>query len=149
MVDRIFDPFFTTKDVGVGTGLGLSLVHGIRDAGRRAIDVSSTPGEAACSRVPAPRRRSARGSDADKSALQRGNRQRVLVIDDEEALMRLTTETLEELGYEPIGSPPAAPRWRPFAPARNASTCWSPTSDAGCRSRLHPRGARVRDIPMC
>jgi signal transduction histidine kinase/ActR/RegA family two-component response regulator len=104
MVDRIFDPFFTTKDVGVGTGLGLSLVHGIVTQVGGAIDVSSTPGEGSVFTVFLPHAGEApEEADVDKSALQRGNRQRVLVVDDEEALMRLTTETLQELGYEPIG----------------------------------------------
>jgi len=100
IVERIFDPFFTTKDVGVGTGLGLSLVHGIVSDVGGAVDVLSTPGAGSTFTVYLPRSGDAGDDTAPlPGALPRGGRQKVLVVDDEEPLVKLTAENLAELGY--------------------------------------------------
>ena len=104
ILERIFDPFFTTKEVGVGTGLGLSLVHGIVTEVGGAIDVSSTPDQGSVFAVYLPRVGDA-NSDAKRGeqTMPQGDGQRVLFVDDEEPLVRLATETLEDLGYAPVG----------------------------------------------
>jgi PAS domain S-box-containing protein len=104
ILEHIFDPFFTTKEVGTGTGLGLSLVHGIVTELGGSIDVSSKVGAGSTFTVYLPR--SGDASDAADDAeveLPRGNGQRVMVVDDEEPLVQLATRTLEDLGYEPAG----------------------------------------------
>ena len=104
IVERIFDPFFTTKEVGTGTGLGLSLVHGIVAEVGGAIDVASKPGAGTTFTVYLPRFGDAPQSEEPaEPALPRGGGQRVLIVDDEELLVKLATRTLEELGYAPVG----------------------------------------------
>jgi PAS domain S-box-containing protein len=106
-LERIFDPFFTTKEVGVGTGLGLSLVHGIVTGLGGAIDVATTVGKGSVFTVYLPRAGDVASVDEPRRRAQpstrRGKRQRVLVVDDEESLVRLATQTLTELGYTPVG----------------------------------------------
>jgi PAS domain S-box-containing protein len=103
-VARIFDPFFTTKDVGSGTGLGLSLVHGIVSEFGGALDVTTALGQGSTFTVYLPR---VDGLplpvDRPPQPLPRGAHEQVLVVDDEEALVRLTTDTLTALGYVPVG----------------------------------------------
>ena len=104
ILERIFDPFFTTKEVGTGTGLGLSLVHGIVAELGGAIDVETTPGKGTAFTVHLPRTGDAADAeDSEEAALPRGDGQRVLVVDDEEPLVQLATRTLEDLGYRPVG----------------------------------------------
>ena len=103
---RIFEPFFTTKEVGKGTGLGLALVYGIVTDSAGAIDVASTPGRGSRFAIYLPRveevEMRAAGDDA-ASPLARGHGERVLVVDDEEALVAVTSEVLKHMGYEPVG----------------------------------------------
>ncbi|MES2099707.1 MAG: PAS domain-containing protein [Pseudomonadota bacterium] len=102
--ERIFDPFVTTKKVGAGSGLGLSLVHGIVTEVGGAVDVATAAGEGSTFTVYLPRTGEAadRGND-QRPVVPRGRHQQVLVVDDEELLVRLATETLIELGYVAVG----------------------------------------------
>jgi PAS domain S-box-containing protein len=101
--DRIFDPFFTTKSVGVGTGLGLSLVHGIVTDLGGGIEVDSRVGSGTTFTVYVPCQNTAVTVVAVDDAVAKGNGETVLFVDDEEALVRLGEEMIADLGYEPIG----------------------------------------------
>jgi len=103
-VDRIFDPFFTTKDVGEGTGLGLSIVHGIVTALRGAISVDSAPGRGTTVCIFLPLAEGVTEADPDQpAAVATGTGERILLIDDEDALVELGEAMLADLGYRPTG----------------------------------------------
>jgi CheY-like chemotaxis protein len=103
LLERIFDPFFTTKEVGVGTGLGLSLVHGIVTDLGGGVDVQSTVGAGSTFIVYLPWQGSVAAPQPQQEPATAGNGETILVVDDEEALVRLGEEMLAELGYEPVG----------------------------------------------
>jgi PAS domain S-box-containing protein len=102
VLERIFDPFFTTKEVGVGTGLGLSLVHGIvLDVGG-VINVATRIGRGSTFTAYLPHTGEASRPGLEAAARWAGGHgERVLLVDDEESLLRLAEETLRDLGYEP------------------------------------------------
>jgi PAS domain S-box-containing protein len=104
VLDRIFDPFFTTKGVGEGTGLGLSLVHGIVTDLEGAIDVKTQAGEGTRFEIWLPTAGEI-STPAEETVREpsRGNGETVMIVDDERALVALEEETLAELGYEPVG----------------------------------------------
>ncbi len=111
VVARIFDPFFTTKEPGKGTGLGLSVVHGIVKSHEGAIRVRTAPGAGTTFELyfPVARGDVARSEEA-QAERPRGQGQHVLVVDDEESMLRATSRVLERLGYRvtPCGSAGAA-----------------------------------------
>jgi len=108
LVERIFDPFFTTKEIGVGTGLGLSMVHGIVTDLGGGIEVESRVGHGTTFTVYLPWLSAAEAVPAALERAPRGNGETILLVDDEEALVRLGEEALAELGYEPAGFTSAA-----------------------------------------
>jgi PAS domain S-box-containing protein len=101
--ERMFDPFFTTREVGVGTGLGLSLVHGIVTDLGGGIDIESCPGAGSRFTVYLPWTCSAAASVVVEAHVPGGAGETILLVDDEEALVRLGEEMIAELGYEPVG----------------------------------------------
>jgi len=99
-MNRIFEPFFTTKGPDEGTGLGLSVVHGIMQGHDGAITVYSQPGEGTTFHLYFPAL-SGEVSDRETQAtpIPQGKGQRILVVDDEEALVQLAKKILVRLGY--------------------------------------------------
>ena len=104
-LERIFDPFFTTKRAGEGTGLGLSVVHGIMRSHGGAIAVYSEPGRGTTFRLyfPAAGGTDAPAADTTLQGVVSGRGERVLYVDDESALVMLVTRLLRRLGYEVSG----------------------------------------------
>nr|WP_276530693.1 ATP-binding protein [Burkholderia multivorans] len=111
ILERIFNPFFTTRPAGEGTGLGLSLVDGIVREHGGAVDVHSAPGKGARFDVFLPAADARPAPRADGVPPPRGNGQVVLVIDDEETLVRLAEDVLADLGYEPVGFSSSEAAW--------------------------------------
>jgi signal transduction histidine kinase/CheY-like chemotaxis protein len=98
-IDRIFEPFFTTKGVGEGTGMGLAIVHGIVTALQGAVTVQSDSNKGTVFEVFLPQyQNGAHGVELAANETLRGN-EHILVVDDEQQLVRLWTELLEKLGY--------------------------------------------------
>jgi len=103
LVKRIFDPFFTTKDRDEGTGMGLSVVHGIVKKHGGIITVYSSPEKGSVFNVflPAIERRSDQDVRPEKIPI-RGT-ERILFVDDEETLVELGATMLGSLGYKVTG----------------------------------------------
>ena len=99
--ERIFEPFFTTKEPGKGTGMGLSVVHGIVTAHHGAIEVDSRPGQGAAFRVYLPVLSTQPTASLPEPPLapQRGQG-RILLVDDEPSLVEVEHRALESLGYQ-------------------------------------------------
>ena len=99
LLDRIFDPFFTTKRPGEGTGLGLSVVHGIVRAHDGAILVDSKPGVGTSFRLYFPTIHAEPARPRLKNPTGRGNGEHILCVDDEPAIADLLEAQLVTLGY--------------------------------------------------
>jgi len=103
IMGRIFDPFFTTKEVGKGTGLGLSMVYGIVKQHNGIIEVDSEVGKGSSFRIYLPLFKPAVQEQQTKTPVFfPGNRETILVAEDDAAVMGLLKGLLENSGYNVI-----------------------------------------------
>ncbi|HEX7338246.1 MAG TPA: ATP-binding protein [Gemmatimonadales bacterium] len=97
---RAFEPFFTTKPVGEGTGLGLSTAYGIVKQSGGYIWLYSEPGHGTTVKVYLPRVTEPVSRPSRPVVPPPGHGERILVVEDEEAVRILARRTLEEIGYQ-------------------------------------------------
>ena len=102
VIDRIFEPFFTTKELGKGTGRGLSSALAIIKSHQGFIRVSSELDKGSLFQVYLPAQMGGGISQPPPvtAEMTRGNGELVLLIDDEDALRKITGQTLESFGYQ-------------------------------------------------
>ncbi len=99
---RVFEPFFTTRPPGQGTGLGLSVVHGIVESHKGVIHIDSALGRGTVVSVFLPASEdAATAPSATSHATGRG--ERIMYVDDEEALVLLMDRALTKRGYQVSG----------------------------------------------
>jgi PAS domain S-box-containing protein len=103
---RIFEPFFTTKTFGEGTGLGLATVYGAVKQNNGFIDVDSRPGVGTTFSIFLPRHRIMAVPELYEAAARptESGRETILLVEDEEAILRLTTRMLLGLGYQVLAA---------------------------------------------
>ena len=110
VLERIFEPFFSTKPPTEGTGLGLSVVHGILKSHEADIQVQSAPGQGTVFQITFPAVASADTLLPAASATPNGDGQHILIVDDEDRIVRLAIRVLQRQGYRitSFGHPQAA-----------------------------------------
>jgi PAS domain S-box-containing protein len=109
-MERIFEPFYTTKAPGRGTGLGLSVVHGIMKSHGGAVTVESAVGRGSTFHLyfPAVEGTEPAAVEVAPLTVAPGRGQHVLYVDDEEALVNVGTRMLKKMGYHATGFTQAA-----------------------------------------
>lgn len=112
VMHQIFDPYFTTKRAGEGSGLGLSVVHGIVTSLGGSIRVESEVGKGTCFEILLPRAELEETPRADKLRLHPRGTERILVIDDEPVIAQSLGRFLQGLGYSVVVATKAEDGWR-------------------------------------
>jgi signal transduction histidine kinase len=104
--DRVFEPFFTTKEVGKGTGLGLSMVYGFvrQSGGYVAVESAVGVGSTVSLYLPqATQMPDAEAETIQSQAVPAGS-ERILVVEDDERLLQVTSELLTDFGYRVVSA---------------------------------------------
>jgi len=100
--EHIFEPFFTSKEVGVGTGLGLSMVYGAIESHGGIVEVDSTLGSGSSFYIYLSllEEKKSLASDEQEGVIVSGSGETILVVDDNGDIRSSTTEVLESIGYK-------------------------------------------------
>jgi PAS domain S-box-containing protein len=102
VVARAFDPFFTTKPIGVGTGLGLSMIYGFAKQSGGQVEIDTKLGRGSTIRIHLPRHLASASTPVVEQAVRENHKiskGTVLIVDDEGMVRILVTDYLSELGY--------------------------------------------------
>ena len=113
ILDKVFEPFFTTKDVGEGSGLGLSMVHGFVKQSGGHVTIASQNGAGTTVEIyfPASDRSLPSGQDAKQAACKPAEPgETILIVEDDPELRELAVKAVSGLGYQTVDVPdgPAA-----------------------------------------
>jgi len=101
-LDHIFEPFYTSKEIGVGTGLGLSMVYGAIESHGGIIEVESVPGEGTSFNIylPLMEEKESVLTDYEGDELVGGDGEVILIVDDNADIRQSTKGVLESIGYK-------------------------------------------------
>lgn len=114
-IDRVFDPFFTTKNIGEGTGLGLSVVHGIVKNHGGAVYAESIPGEGTAMQVLFPSlEHPGFNPEPDSNMVPPEGREDIFLVEDEPVLADILDRILTGLGYKVKPFSGGVDAWRYF-----------------------------------
>ncbi|RJP85570.1 MAG: PAS domain S-box protein [Desulfobacteraceae bacterium] len=105
-LEKLFEPFYTTKEMGKGTGLGLATVYGIVKQNNGFINVYSEPGQGTTFKIYLPRYQGKAGQEKEKFQADpvAGGHETILLVEDEPAILKMTTTMLERMGYSVLAA---------------------------------------------
>jgi CheY-like chemotaxis protein len=105
IVARVFEPFFTTKDVGKGSGLGLSMVHGFIKQSGGHVKIYSEAGHGTTVKLYLPVAKDADARPDERRPEQpKGGTERILVVEDDDQVRRHVATQLTNLGYKVVSA---------------------------------------------